>query len=39
VTATEDAGDVVGTIVRAALANGATHVNIDVAAVEAEAST
>lgn len=32
VTPTDMAGDVVATIVRTALANGATHVNIDVAA-------
>jgi hypothetical protein len=33
-TSSERAGDVVAAIVSAALANGATHVNIDVAAIE-----
>jgi hypothetical protein len=35
-TSSERAGDVVAAIVSAALANGATHVNIDVAAIEVE---
>ena len=34
VTSTAQAGDVVAAIVRAALENGATHVNIDVASME-----
>jgi hypothetical protein len=36
VTSTERAGDVVAAIVSAALANGATHVNIDVAAIDGD---
>ena len=36
VTPTEQAGDIVGTIVRAALENGATHVNIDVVGLAAQ---
>jgi isopentenyldiphosphate isomerase len=35
-TSSERAGDVVAAIVSAALANGATHVNIDVAEIEVE---
>jgi hypothetical protein len=35
VTSGERAGDVVAAIVSAALSNGATHVNIDVAAIDA----
>jgi uncharacterized protein YqgV (UPF0045/DUF77 family) len=35
VTPTDDAAEVVATIVRSALANGATHVNIDVASIDA----
>jgi len=34
VTSSDRAGDVVAAIVSAALANGATHVNIDVAAID-----
>jgi hypothetical protein len=34
VTSTERAGDVVAAIVTAALSNGASHVNIDVVAIE-----
>jgi hypothetical protein len=36
VTPGERAGDVVAAIVTAALTNGATHVNIDVAAIDAD---
>ncbi len=35
-TSTERAGDVVAAIVTAALSNGATHVNIDVVAIDGE---
>jgi isopentenyldiphosphate isomerase/uncharacterized protein YqgV (UPF0045/DUF77 family) len=35
VAPTDDAAEVVATIVRSALANGATHVNIDVASIDA----
>jgi hypothetical protein len=34
VTSSERAGDVVAAIVSAALSNGATHVNIDVAEID-----
>jgi len=37
VTSSEQAGDVVAAIVSAALSNGATHVNIDIAAVDGDA--
>jgi isopentenyldiphosphate isomerase len=39
VTSSEQAGDVVAAIVSAALSNGATHVNIDVAAIEGDSGS